>query len=315
MTPNYNEYTHALAYKDVYLVPNYSEIKSRTLADTSVKIKDFKFTLPVMPSNMRSVINLNNYHTYNSLGVIPIMNRFDMSNWDFLNKCVADWKAISIGVKHEDQQDLYELGRTPTCICIDIAHGHSLAMKNMIGYVKKYLPDTVIIAGNVTTPEATKDLAEWGADIIKVGIGPGQVCSTKNKTGFHVPMFTAIMRCAAVSPVPIIADGGFRENGDIVKALVAGATFVMIGGMFAQCSDSPALLVNGKKEYFGSASEKNKGNVRNIEGFTTYLTPSHTITSKVREIQEDLASAISYAGGKDLSVLDLSQVKYNIVTQ
>lgn len=315
MTPDYNEYTHALGYKDVYLVPNYSELESRTLADTSVKIKDFKFTLPVMPSNMKAVVNFDTYHTYCNLGVIPIMNRFEMSNWDFLKKCVTDWRAISIGVKHEDQIALHNIEYPPTCICIDIAHGHSLAMKNMIGYVKKYFPYTVIIAGNVTTPEATRDLADWGADIVKVGIGPGQVCSTKNKTGFHIPMFTAVKNCAAVSPVPIIADGGFRENGDIVKALVAGATFVMVGGMFAQCSDSPALLVNGKKEYFGSASEKNKGNVRNIEGFTTYLTPSHTIASKIREIHEDLASAISYAGGKDLSVLDLSKVKYNIVTQ
>lgn len=315
MTLNYNEYTHALGYKDVYLVPNYSELESRALVDTSVRIKDFKFTLPVMPSNMKSVVNLNVYHTYNNLGVIPVMNRFDMSNHEFLNSCMADWKAISVGVKLVDQQGLCDVQHTPTCICIDIAHGHSLAMKNMISYVKKHFPDTVIIAGNVTTPEATLDLAEWGADIVKVGIGPGQVCTTKNKTGFHIPMFTAVKNCAAVSPVPIIADGGFRENGDIVKALVAGATFVMIGGMFAQCSDSPALLVNGKKEYFGSASERNKGYVRNIEGLTTYLTPSHTIASKIREIREDLASAISYAGGKDLSVLDLSRVKYNIVTQ
>lgn len=314
MTPNYNEYTHALGYKDVYLVPNYSELESRTLVDTTIKIKDFKFNLPVMPSNMKAVVNFDVYHTYNNLGIIPIMNRFEMTNREFLNACIADWKAISIGVKEIDALEIKELTRPPTCVCIDIAHGHSLAMKNMIKAVRETLPDVVIIAGNVTTPEATKDLADWGADIVKVGIGPGQVCSTKNKTGFHVPMFTAVKNCAAVSPVPIIADGGFRENGDIVKALVAGATFVMIGGMFAQCSDSPAVLVNGKKEYFGSASEKNKGNVRNIEGFTAFLTPSHTIASKIREIHEDLASAISYAGGKDLSALDLSKVKYNIIT-
>jgi GMP reductase len=87
----------------------------------------------------------------------------------------------------------------------------------------------------------------------------------------------------------------------------------MIGGMFAACADSPATMVNGKKEYYGSASERNKGSVRNIEGFTTHLTPTNTIVSKVREIQEDLQSAISYAGGKDLSALDLSTVQYRIV--
>lgn len=317
MTGNYNEYTHALGYKDVYLVPNYSELMSRSHADTSVKIKDFKFSLPIMPSNMKSVVDLPTYHLYSSLGLIPIMHRFDKSNEQILRRITSDWRAISVGVKAGDREDLNackNLTQNPTCICIDIAHGHSLAMKEMVEFVRHTFPDVVIIAGNVTTAQACKDLAEWGADIIKVGIGPGQVCSTKNKTGFHMPMFTAVKECAAASPVPIIADGGFRENGDIAKALVAGATFCMVGGMFAACMDSPATIVNGKKEYYGSASEKNKGAVKNIEGFTTHLTPTNTITSKIREIQEDLQSAISYAGGKDLSGLDLSKVQYRIVT-
>jgi len=316
MTGNYNEYTHALGYKDIYLVPNYSELASRSHADTSVRIKGFKFTLPIMPSNMKSVVDLKTYHLYDSLGLAPIMHRFDMSSVDILRRISTDWKAISIGVKPEDRDNLdacRQLSIDPSCVCIDIAHGHSLAMMGMIKFVRATFPNTIIIAGNVTTGEACKDLAEWGADLVKVGIGPGQVCSTKNKTGFHMPMFTAVKNCAAASPIPIIADGGFRENGDIAKALVAGATFCMIGGMFAACSDSPATMVNGKKEYYGSASERNKGSVRNIEGFTTHLTPTNTITSKVREIQEDLQSAISYAGGKDLSALDLSKVEYRIV--
>lgn len=316
MTGNYNEHTHALGYKDVYLVPNYSELESRSKADTSVKIKDYRFSLPIMPSNMKSVVDLKTYHLYDSLGLAPIMHRFDISNSKILNSISTNWRAISVGVKQEDKEELRKctnLSLPPTCICIDIAHGHSLAMKNMIKFVREIFPNTITIAGNVTTGQACKDLAEWGADLVKVGIGPGQVCSTKNKTGFHMPMFTAVKECAAASPVPIIADGGFRENGDIAKALVAGATFCMIGGMFAACSDSPATMVNGKKEYYGSASERNKGSVRNIEGFTTHLTPTNTITSKIREIQEDLQSAISYAGGKDLSVLDLSKVQYRIV--
>lgn len=317
MQSNYNTYTPALGYKDVYLVPNYSELKSRSAADTSIKIKNFKFTLPIMPSNMKSVVDLKTYHLYSSLGVAPIMHRFDMSNAEVLNRITTDWKAISVGVKETDREDLRkckDLISPPSCVCIDIAHGHSRSMLEMIGFVRGLFPDTIIIAGNVTTPLGCSDLAAFGADLVKVGIGPGQVCSTKNKTGFHMPMFTAVKECAEKSPVPIIADGGFRENGDIAKALVAGATFCMIGGMFAACSDSPATMVNGKKEYYGSASEKNKGSVRNIEGFTTHLTPSDTITSKIREIQEDLQSAISYAGGKDLSALDLSKVQYRIVS-
>ena len=316
MTGNYNEHTHALNYKDVYLVPNYSELSSRTQADTSLRIKDFRFILPIMPSNMRTVVDIKTYHLYADLGVAPIMHRFDMANVDILRRIAHPWRAISVGVKEEDRKGLEDckyILQTPACVCIDIAHGHSMAMLNMIAFVRQTFPDTIIIAGNVTTPLACRDLAAWGADLVKVGIGPGQVCSTKNKTGFHMPMFTAIKECAAASPVPIIADGGFRENGDIAKALVAGAKFCMVGGMFAACSDSPAIMVNGKKEYYGSASERNKGSVRNIEGFTTQLTPTNTITSKIREIREDLQSAISYAGGKDLSALDLSKVQYRIV--
>lgn len=316
MTSNYNEHTYALGYKDIYLIPNYSELMSRAAADTTVKIKDFKFSLPIMPSNMRAVVDMPTYHLYSDLGLIPIMHRFDLTSLETLRRITSDWKAISVGVKEKDKLDLKrcrEVLRMPTCVCIDIAHGHSKTMYEMIKFVRDLFPETIIIAGNVTTPIACKDLASWGADLIKVGIGPGQVCSTKNKTGFHVPMFTAVKDCAEASPVPIIADGGFRENGDIAKALVAGATFCMVGGMFAACSDSPAIMVNGKKEYYGSASEKNKGSVRNIEGFTTHLTPTNTITSKVREIQEDLQSAISYAGGKDLSALDLSNVQYRII--
>ena len=316
MVGNYNEYTHALNYRDVYLVPNFSELKSRTEADTSVKIRDFKFTLPVMPSNMKAVVDFKTYHLYADLGLAPIMHRFDMPNVEVLRRIITPWRAISVGVKERDKKELEDckhITEVPACICIDIAHGHCKEMLNMITFVRDLFPDAIIIAGNVTTPIACNDLAVWGADMVKVGIGPGQVCSTKNKTGFHVPMFTAVKECAAMSPVPIIADGGFRENGDIAKALVAGATFCMIGGMFAACSDSPATIVNGKKEYYGSASERNKGSVRNIEGFTTHLTPTDTITSKVREIREDLQSAISYAGGKDLSALDLSKVQYRIV--
>jgi GMP reductase len=304
----------ALNYSDVYLTPNYSELKSRAEADTSVTIKDFTFKLPIIPANMKSVIDLSTYHKYFLSGVIPIMHRFNVDNAQFLKGCQCDWKAISVGVKEKDVTELYELRHfynlQPTCVCIDIAHGHSLMMKNMIGKVLEIFPNTIVIAGNVTTPDAVIDLQNWGASMIKVGIGPGQVCSTKNKTGFHVPMFTAIMQCAEVAKVPIIADGGIKENGDIVKALVAGADFVMVGGMLAACSDSPAEIIDGKKEYYGSASERNKGHNKNVEGFTAHLTPTNTIQTKLSEIRMDLQSAISYAGGKDLFCLNLSNVKY-----
>lgn len=321
----------ALGYKDVFLVPNKCTVRSRKEVHTHYTLpigklhslphfKDFK--LPIIPANMKSVVDYSTYKKYAELGLIPIMHRFEVDICFFLSDIDPSWRAVSVGVNDEDLTQLINvskqlsISRHPHLICIDIAHGHSDAVKDMIFAIKAMFKELcpVIMAGNVTTPEAVEDLQSWGADIIKVGIGPGQVCSTKNKTGFHVPMFTAIMECSQVAKVPIVADGGIRENGDIAKALVAGADLVMVGGIFAACTDSPAIIIDGKKEYYGSASEHNKGYKRNIEGFHTHLNPTMSIQAKVREIREDLQSAISYAGGNDLSALDLSRVKYNIVT-
>ena len=127
MTCNYNEYTHALNYKDVYLVPNYSELSSRTQADTSLRIKDFRFTLPIMPSNMRTVVDIKTYHLYADLGVAPIMHRFDMANVDILRRIAHPWRAISVGVKEEDRKGLEDckyILQTPACVCIEIGRAH-----------------------------------------------------------------------------------------------------------------------------------------------------------------------------------------------
>ena len=333
----------ALGYKDVFLVPNKCIVRSRKEVDTSYilplgelditstedifnqtkkTIPLFKnFKLPIIPANMKAVVDWNVYEKYSELGLMPIMHRFDVDLYSFLSGVNPIWRAVSVGINNEDFLQLEKVSTTlginkqPHLICIDIAHGHSEGVKEMINVIKTLFKELcpVIMAGNVTTPEAVEDLQDWGANIIKVGIGPGQVCSTKNKTGFHVPMFTAIKECSQVAKVPIVADGGIRENGDIVKALVAGADLVMIGGMFAACTDSPAVIVNGKKEYYGSASAVNKGYNRNIEGFATHLNPTMSIEEKVNEIHQDLQSAISYSGGNNLSSLDLSRVKYNIV--
>jgi len=312
----------ALGYRDIYLVPNLCTVNTRTACKTEYTfLNKFIFNLPVMPANMQTVIDWKTYERYYEYGVIPVMHRFSNSNIiSFLQGVSTPWKAISIGIRDEDITLIDEISRLhkskwPTCICIDIAHGHSKAVINQIINIRSLLKDQLpfIIAGNVTTPDGVKFLQDAGANMIKVGIGGGHVCSTRHKTGFHVPMFTAIQKCAEAAEVPIIADGGITENGDIAKALVAGADLVMVGSLFAACTDSPALIVDGKKEYYGSASEKNKGYNKNVEGFTVHLRPTMTIKEKVEEIKQDLQSAISYAGGYDLSVLDLSRVQYNIV--
>ena len=317
----------ALKYSDICLIPNYSEVHSRVDCDPSIKLFGKKFLLPVIPSNMKSVIDMHTCSWMSSHGFFYIMHRFDRD----LAEDVAnaqDWDNISfsVGVKMQDKmaiQKISKRGHRVDYLTIDIAHGYCSRMKSTIQYIKKHLPDTKIIAGNVATPDAVRQLSNWGADIIKVGIGQGSPCTTKDKTGFTMPMFSCVKLCSNVTldngnVVPIIADGGIRSNGDIAKALVAGATMTMAGSMFASCTDSPASVINingvNHKAYFGSASAENKGHNNNIEGKLNKI-PNNGMTygEKLNEITQDLQSSISYAGGKDLSCLNLGEVQYHEV--
>lgn len=127
-------------------------------------------------------------------------------------------------------------------IVIDTAHGHSVGVLDTVEKIKNRFPDVQIIAGNVATAEATKDLIERGADCVKVGIGPGSICTTRVVAGIGVPQITAIYDCAEEADkygIPIIADGGIKYSGDIVKAIAAGASTVMIGSLFAGTEESP----------------------------------------------------------------------------
>ena len=312
----------AYKYSDVCLVPRYSECHSRSDANVSIGIANHKFKLPIIPANMKSVINIDIAKWMSENNYFYIMHRFDRD----LAEDVAnaqDWNNISfsIGVKAPDKmaiQKIIKRGHRVDYFTIDIAHGHSLRMKTMISYIKKLMPNTIIIAGNVATPDAVVDLSNWGADIVKVGIGQGSPCTTKDKTGFTIPMFTCVKNCGdcyasrddfdAGRKIPIIADGGITCNGDIAKALVAGGDLVMAGGLFASCVDSPALPVdiNGSfhKAYFGSASYENKGHRKHIEGKLNHIVNNGmTYEKKLIEIEQDLQSAVSYAGGSDLSCL------------
>ena len=309
----------ALKYSDICLIPNYSECMYRADGDPSVELFGKKFLLPVIPANMKSVIDMHTCEWMSSHGFFYIMHRFDRD----LAEDVAnaqDWDNISfsVGVKTEGKMAVLKISKRKhrvDYLTIDIAHGYSLRMKRMIEYIKNYLPDTKIIAGNVATKDAVRELASWGADIVKVGIGQGSPCTTKDKTGFTMPMFTCVQNCSNEAIVPIIADGGIRCNGDIAKALVAGATMVMAGSMFAACTDSPASLINingiNHKAYFGSASAENKGHNNNIEGKLNNI-PNNGMTygEKLNEITQDLQSSISYAGGTTLSCLTPNEVQF-----
>lgn len=333
-----------LKYSDVCLIPKYSECETRSSCDTSVTLGDRTFKCPVVPANMKSVIDEDLCHKLATNGYFYIMHRFGIDNNKFIEDADRNqWKyiSISVGVQPKDKDFIREIsvarGRVDY-ITIDIAHGHCKGMKKMIEHIKERLPDTFLIAGNVATQEGVRDLYSWGADAIKVGIGQGSPCTTSNKTGFTVPMFSCVKNCAhsamtssgdfisiatgslkedfdLPSRVPIIADGGVTCNGDVAKALVAGADMVMSGNLFAQCSDSPAemIMIDGcpHKAYFGSASIHNKHNASHIEGIMKNIPVSNmSFLEKMNEIEEDLRSSMSYAGGKSLSYL--KDVSYDI---
>jgi GMP reductase len=305
----------SLYYDDVYLVPKYSQLNSRKEADTSIIFGRNKFQLPIIPSNMMSVINEewaqwlcdNHYfyvmHRFNNV-TVPFVRKANDENWDII--------SISTGVNEDSLAELEILKNDKVVIdyiTIDVAHGHHLKVKNRIQDIKTLFPNTFLIAGNTSSPQATVDLEDWGADATKCLIGTGSACSTKYQTGFHVPSFSCISECSYVAKKPIIADGGAKYYGDIAKSLVAGATMVMSGGMFASCNDSPAPFINGKKHYFGNASATAKGANIHVEGFDLQIEMAEvSLKERMTEIKQALQSSISYAGGKDLNAFN--GVKY-----
>ena len=202
-------------------------------------------------------------------------------------------------------------------ITIDIAHGHSDNVHRMITHLKEHLPEAFIIAGNVGTPEAVIDLETWGADATKVGIGSGKVCITKLKTGFGTGgwQLSALKWCARVATKPIIADGGIRSHGDIAKSIRFGASMVMIGSLFAGHEESPGktVEVDGEmfKEYYGSASDFNKGEYKHVEGKRILEPIKGKLFNTLIEMEQDVQSSISYAGGTKL--MDIRKVNYVIL--
>jgi GMP reductase len=228
--------------------------------------------------------------------------------------------SLSAGVKEADRGVIDQLaaeGIGADYVTIDIAHGHADSVRRMIEHIRKRLPSAFIIAGNVGTPEAVIDLEGWGADATKVGIGPGKVCITRMKTGFGTGgwQLSALKWCARVATKPIIADGGIREHGDIAKSIRFGASMVMVGSMFAGHEESPGTTVevDGRlyKEYYGSASEFNKGHRSFVEGKRILEPIKGKLADTLHEMEEDLQSSISYAGGRRLA--DLKRVNYVIL--
>lgn len=321
----------AFTFDDVALVPQFNNVTSRTEPDLSTWItKDIKIGMPLIAANMDTVICDALADVLLANGGFPIFHRFTDIEQQRLwaKKYCTDYKgAISTGLIKKDNyiEDLIE-GCGAKVLCFDIAHGHSKKMLEDIDWIKRTWPHVQVIAGNVCTPIAYQDLVNAGADAVKVGIGPGAACTTRMVTGFGVPQFTAIRDCAEIAEklrVPLIADGGIRNSRDVVLALAAGASTVMIGKLFALTEESAAekadfcehpvdgmSLVVRKAKYRGQASadfqEDYYGKLKDgtVPEGESYWAPSTGPAQKtIDELLGGLRSGLTYGGARSIKEL------------
>ena len=312
------------SYKDIVLLPNYSEIVSRKDTNCKVEFLGKVFNSVAIPANMRCTIDFKTAVDLAEHDYFYTLHRFydyyQILDWIGCNQDI--YVSISVGVKPEDYNLIEKIKKTKLrvdCITIDIAHGHHISVKKMISFIRDTLNDKVkIIAGNIGTSRALEDLADWGADAAKVGLSMGKSCTTYNCTGVGTPMFSAVYHMChdeedtyEAPRIPIIADGQVREVGDICKALVAGATMVMVGSEFAKCADSPAETIDNCKVFFGSASSFNKGSDSYVEGQKVLLEQrQETYIKYLKRINEGVQSCMSYAGVDSLEGLRYMRFGY-----
>lgn len=300
-----------LTFDDVLIMPKRSDVRSRR--DPSLRsrlTKTRSLEIPIISANMDTVTGPEMAIAMHNLGGLGILHRFasiedQVAMVEKVKASGASLISASIGVGDESKarsKALVEAG--VNVVTIDIAHGHSVQMMETMKWLKDTYPQIEIIAGNMAMPEAARDLIEAGADAIKVGIGPGSMCTTRIITGCGVPQLTAIALCAEIAEsydVPVIADGGIKTSGDIVKAFAAGASTVMLGSMLSGTLETPGELKAGKKQYRGMASKAAQVSWRGgvpegmaAEGESTMVPVKGHAKDVVLEITGGIRSGMSY---------------------
>lgn len=306
-------------FDDVALVPQFNNIPSRTEPTTETWLtQKRKIDIPIIASNMDTVISRELATVLLRRGSMPIFHRFvDFHEQESWIKEFGEKTFISAGLHSIDKtRQLLDLGAAG--VCVDVAHGHSLTMMRFISELKKSHPDKEVIAGNVCTSMAYHDLVNAGADAVKVGIGPGAACTTRMMTGFGVPQFSAIRECAEIADklrVPLIADGGIRSSRDVVLALAAGASSVMLGKLFSQTLESAAkkrkvapdkleakyrgqASIDFQMEFYGKLKEKTIA-----EGIDFWLPVTGSADALIDELLGGLRSGMTYGGARNLKEL------------
>lgn len=302
---------HGLTFDDVLIIPSKSEVKSRRDPSLKSKLTKTRFLeTPIISANMDTVTESKMAIAMNAMGGLGVLHRFMNIEQQVIEiQKVKDAGALiisaSIGVNADFKERAAAIVKAGVnLMTIDIAHGHSISMIDTLKWLKDTYPLLEVIAGNLATPDAAVDLIEAGADAIKVGIGPGSMCTTRIITGCGVPQLTAIAMCAEAAEsygVPIIADGGIRTSGDMVKAFCAGASTIMLGSMLSGSIETPGDIVNGRKQYRGMASKKAQVSWRGElplgmapEGESTSVSVKGHVEDVLHELTGGIRSGMSY---------------------
>lgn len=308
----------ALGYEDVFVVPQYSEIEHRKNVDISMEVvMGIVLKVPIISSPMDTVTEHGMAIAMSENGGLGIIHRYlNICNQVFevkLSKSLGQLVAAAIGVTgdfFERAQELIAAG--VDILCIDVAHGHHLLVKQALNRLKTRYSIPIIV-GNVATEDGALFLADNGADAIRVGIGTGSVCSTWSVSGCGVPIITSLLQINEAFHrlgynVPLIADGGVRCSGDIVKAVIAGASCVLIGRLFAECKESSFEYYGSsfKSVYRGMASlgaQVSRDKVSVVEGTEVLINKSTSVKKVINDLTDGIRSGCSYSGVNKLSML------------
>ena len=321
---NILERSRGLTFDDVLLMPRHSEMNSRRAPQLESRVtKNFSLKTPIISANMDTVTEVEMAIKMAELGGMGILHRF-MSPEEQVRmvklmcekiKPLGLPVAASIGVKEEGMMRADLLANAGVDIfTIDIAHGDSVMMLEVLDYVKKKYPKIDVIAGNTAMPDGVRRLIDHGADAVKVGIGPGSMCTTRIITGCGVPQLTAVAMCVMEAHkynVPVIADGGIKTSGDIVKAFAAGAQTVMLGSMLSGCVETPGEIEGGRKRYRGMASKDAQVSWRGelpkgmaAEGEARWVPCKGSVENIVHELCGGIRSCMTYLNANSLAEIN-----------
>lgn len=315
----------ALTYDDVLLVPQYSDILSRGEVSIASELgTSLSFELPIIASPMDTISGTEMAIAMGNLGGLAIIHRYNSIDEQAAMVAKAKERTQNVGAAIGISDDALERAEAlveagANILCVDVAHGHHLRMKDTLTALRKRYPrpshggTTHIMAGNVATLEGLNDLYDWGADSVRCNIGSGSICSTKIQTGHGIPGLQTIFDCARTDrDVRIIADGGIKNSGDIVKALAAGADFVMCGSLLSGTDETPGEIVHLQsgeigKRYRGMASREAQMDWRSRsgspEGISSYVPYKGSVGYFLEDLVGGIRSGLSYSGARSISQL------------